>query len=70
MGTLAWLLCKQTQVLPAPGTCRLAYLEQNAAAASIELSTSELCELDRLFSPEHVSGARYPTAGMVNIEST
>ena len=65
---LAWLLCKHTHVLPIPGTRRRAYLEQNAAAANIELSTSELSELDRLFSPELVSGARYPAAGMVGIE--
>ena len=65
---LSWLLCKHPHVVPIPGTRRLNYLEQNAAAASIVLTPFEIAELDVLFSPEAISGGRYPDAGMVGIE--
>jgi aryl-alcohol dehydrogenase-like predicted oxidoreductase len=65
---LAWLLAKHDNVVPIPGTRRIAYLEQNAAAANHPLSPAEVDELDRLFDPALVAGARYPAAGMVGIE--
>jgi aryl-alcohol dehydrogenase-like predicted oxidoreductase len=65
---LAWLLCKHPHVVPIPGTRRINYLEQNAAAAGFELSASEVAELDALFPPDAVAGGRYPEAGMVGIE--
>lgn len=65
---LAWLLCKHPHVVPIPGTRRINYLEQNAAAAGFVLSPSEIAELDALFPPEAVAGERYPEAGMVGIE--
>ena len=65
---LAWLLCKHPHVVPIPGTRRIGYLEQNAAAAGISLSTAEISELDALFPPEAIEGGRYPEAGMVGIE--
>ena len=65
---LAWLLCKHPNVVPIPGTRRIHYLEQNAAAADFALSAAELAELDALFPPEAIEGGRYPEAGMVGIE--
>ena len=65
---LAWLLCKHPHVVPIPGTRRINYLEQNAAAAGFVLSPSDAAELDALFPPEAVKGGRYPEAGMVGIE--
>lgn len=65
---LAWLLHKHPHVLPIPGTRRIAYLEQNAAATELRLSAKEVAELDQMFSPDKVAGARYPDAGMVGIE--
>ena len=38
---LAWLLRRSPVVLPIPGTSRVKHLEQNVAAASIELSDEE-----------------------------
>jgi len=66
---LAWLLSKHPHVIPIPGTRRIAYLEQNAAAANLTLNSSEIAELDRLFDPAEVAGQRYPEAGMVGLES-
>jgi aryl-alcohol dehydrogenase-like predicted oxidoreductase len=53
---LAWLLAKGDHVVPIPGTKRLSRLEENAGAASVELSAEDLAELDAL--PEAV-GERY-----------
>ena len=66
---LAWLLAKQPHVIPIPGTRRIAYLEQNAAAADVALSAAEVAELDALFDPARVVGERYPSAGLAGLES-
>ena len=65
---LGWLLCKHPHVVPIPGTRRIHYLEQNAAAADFALSKTEVAELDAMFPPEAIEGGRYPEAGMVGIE--
>lgn len=65
---LAWLLAKHPQLIPIPGTRRIAYLEQNAAAADYALSTAEVAELDNLFDPARVQGERYPVSGWLGIE--
>src|ERR1700755_1355012 len=45
---LAWLLKRSPVVLPIPGTSSVAHLEQNVAAAEIELSDDELATLSEL----------------------
>jgi aryl-alcohol dehydrogenase-like predicted oxidoreductase len=65
---LAWLLNKHPHVVPIPGTRRIHYLEQNVAATDCRLSASEIAELDTLFTPEKISGPRYPKAGLLGIE--
>jgi len=45
---LAWLLRKSPVMLPIPGTSSVAHLEDNLAAAEIELSDEEFAELDGL----------------------
>ena len=65
---LAWLLNKAPHVIPIPGTRRIAYLESNVSAADIALSADELGQLDRLFDPLAVAGARYPEGGFVGVE--
>jgi aryl-alcohol dehydrogenase-like predicted oxidoreductase len=42
---LAWLLQRSTVMLPIPGTGNLAHLEENAAAAKLELSAADLAVL-------------------------
>ena len=48
---LAWLLAKGDHVIPIPGTKRLRYLEENAAAADLALTPAEIAELDALEPP-------------------
>jgi aryl-alcohol dehydrogenase-like predicted oxidoreductase len=66
---LAWILAKHPHVVPIPGTKQPRYVIENAAAASIELDSREIAELDELFDPAVVSGERYVPAGMVGIET-
>ena len=43
---LAWLLAKGPDVVPIPGTKRIAYLEENAGAAAVELTPDDIARLD------------------------
>jgi pyridoxine 4-dehydrogenase len=43
---LAWLLAKSPVMLPIPGTASLAHLEENCAAASLQLSAADLAALN------------------------
>jgi len=45
---LAWVLAQGQHVLPIPGTKRLAYLEENVAAADLRLEPADLAEIDRI----------------------
>lgn len=53
---LAWVLAQGEQVVPIPGTKRLAHLEENLAADDVRLSDDDLGALDRVPAPV---GARY-----------
>jgi aryl-alcohol dehydrogenase-like predicted oxidoreductase len=57
---LAWLLAQKPWIVPIPGTTKLHRLEENLGAASIELTTDDLREIDRAASQITVHGARYP----------
>ena len=66
---LAWLLTKNPDVVPIPGTKRPHYLRENAAATEIGLSAAETAALDRLFDSAAVTGARYAADRMANIQA-
>lgn len=57
---LAWVLANGEDIVPIPGTKRIKYLEQNAAAADIELSEEELNQINEVFPQDAASGLRYP----------
>jgi aryl-alcohol dehydrogenase-like predicted oxidoreductase len=63
---LAWLLSRGEDVVPIPGTRSIARLEENAAAAEIELTAEELRTLTEGL-PE-AAGTRYPEASMRAVE--
>src|SRR4051812_24868161 len=56
---LAWLLHKGKDLAPIPGTKRRKYLEENVAAAEIQLSAADVAGLDAALPPEKVAGPRY-----------
>lgn len=63
---LAWLLAQGPDVVPIPGTKRIKYLEENAGAANITLSSNDLARLDALAT--QTSGPRYSERGMAMVE--
>jgi aryl-alcohol dehydrogenase-like predicted oxidoreductase len=63
---LAWVLSRGADIVPIPGTKRRSYLEENAAAAAIELTPAELEQLERTFPAGAAAGERYPDMSTVN----
>jgi aryl-alcohol dehydrogenase-like predicted oxidoreductase len=60
---LAWLLAQKPWIVPIPGTRKIERLEENIGAASVELSPSDLREIESAASAITVRGARYSEAG-------
>ena len=56
---LAWVLAQGDDIVPIPGTKRVAYLEQNARAVSVQLSGADLTRLAEAVPRGAVKGARY-----------
>jgi aryl-alcohol dehydrogenase-like predicted oxidoreductase len=56
---LAWLLAQKPWIVPIPGTTKRHRLQENVAAASIELSQGDLREIESATSEITVQGARY-----------
>jgi aryl-alcohol dehydrogenase-like predicted oxidoreductase len=65
---LAWVLAQGNDIVPIPGTKRRKYLEENAAAARIQLTQGEIAELEAAVPPTEVVGERYAAANMKNID--
>jgi aryl-alcohol dehydrogenase-like predicted oxidoreductase len=61
---LAWLLAQGDDIVPIPGTKRLKYLEENAAAALIQLSRADLDRISQALPAGAASGTRYPEQAM------
>jgi len=65
---LAWVLAQKPWMAPIPGTTKLHRLQENAAAASVELSAEDIREIESATSQIPVQGARYSEAAqrMIN----
>jgi aryl-alcohol dehydrogenase-like predicted oxidoreductase len=61
---LAWVLGQGIDIVPIPGTTRRNHLEENIAALSVELTKSDLSDIESAVPPGAASGARYPEAMM------
>jgi aryl-alcohol dehydrogenase-like predicted oxidoreductase len=57
---LAWLLAQKPWIVPIPGTTKLHRLDENLAAADLELTTADLQEIDQALSRLTLQGERYP----------
>jgi len=57
---LAWLLAQKPWIVPIPGTTKLKRLEENMAAADLELSPDDLNEIERAAAGIKIQGSRYP----------
>ena len=56
---LAWVLAQKPWIVPIPGTTKLHRLQENVAAAAIELTEGDLREIESATSEITVQGARY-----------
>src|SRR5438067_3355538 len=66
---LAWLLAQKPWIVPIPGTTKPARLEENIAAADVELTHEDLREIESgaaLIAPQ---GARYPESAQRMIDA-
>ena len=65
---LAWLLAQKPWIVPIPGTTKLHRLQENAAAAAVELTERDLGDIESAASQIQVQGARYSEAAqrMIN----
>jgi aryl-alcohol dehydrogenase-like predicted oxidoreductase len=57
---LAWLLARKPWIVPIPGTTKLRRLEENLAAANVELTAANLAEIERAAAAIQIEGERYP----------
>lgn len=65
---LAWVLAQGNDVVPIPGTKRRKYLEQNLAAADINLTRDDLERIDQVAPKGVASGERYAAPAMAAID--
>ncbi|MFJ8996224.1 aldo/keto reductase [Streptomyces sp. NPDC102279] len=57
--SLAWLLAQKPWIAPIPGTRRAMRIAENVGGADIELSVSDLHQIDKAFAAVDVRGHRY-----------
>jgi len=57
---LAWVLSRGPSIVPIAGTSHQCWLDENAAAGTIEISVATQQALDEIFRPGAAAGARYP----------
>lgn len=65
---LAWLLAQGEDVLPIPGSRRIARVEANVQAAHVTLSPELVAELSEQFPPGTAAGERYHPDGMSRLD--
>ena len=67
---LAWLLARKPWIVPIPGTRRIERLDENLAAAELDLSEDDLEELTVASDSVDVQGDRYPPAMQAMVDRT
>ena len=65
---LAWVLSKDSDFVPIPGTKHVKFLEENAAAADLMISQSDLEKAEEIFNPSAVLGERYHSSQMISLD--
>jgi aryl-alcohol dehydrogenase-like predicted oxidoreductase len=59
---LAWLLAQKPWIVPIPGTRKIERLEENIGAASVQLTSGDLRDIENAASTIAIKGARYADA--------
>ncbi len=63
---LAWVLAQGPDVVPIPGTKRVSYLEENVAAAAVQLTGQDIADLEAALPADAVVGERYPDMSTID----
>lgn len=64
---LAWVLAQGEDVVPIPGTRRIANLQENVAALDVVLSQQDLAAIEQAAPRGAAAGERYAPAGMATL---
>jgi aryl-alcohol dehydrogenase-like predicted oxidoreductase len=67
--SLAWLLRQGEHIHPIPGTTKVAHTRDNIAASKMQLNQEQLAKLNHVFAHQNISGARYPAATQLEIDT-
>jgi aryl-alcohol dehydrogenase-like predicted oxidoreductase len=65
---LAWLLAQGQDIVPIPGTKRMAYLEENLGALNVKLDAKTVQALGDIMPVGSAAGLRYPEQQMKNVQ--
>ena len=66
---LAWLLAQGPDIIPIPGTKRVAYLHDNLGALQVSLDGAELAAIGAAFPLGMAAGERYTAEGMKGVDA-
>jgi aryl-alcohol dehydrogenase-like predicted oxidoreductase len=64
---IAWVLSRGKDIVPIPGSRRITHLEENLAAADIQITPEEMARIDAAAPAGVASGDRYPDMSRVNL---
>lgn len=64
---LGWVLSRRDFIVALPGTRNPAHIDENNAAATLELSDDVLAAVDAIFTPGAMAGTRYPPAAQAHV---
>ncbi len=57
---LAWVMAKGDDIIPIPGTKKIARLDENVGALKVDLTADDIAAIERAAPPQAVAGDRYP----------
>jgi aryl-alcohol dehydrogenase-like predicted oxidoreductase len=66
---LAWLMQKDSSLIPIPGTQKISHLTENMQSLDVHLSAQQMQELDALVNQKTVKGARYNAQSSIEVDT-
>ncbi len=65
---LSWIFAQKSWIVPIPGTTKLHRLEENIASVDVELSSTDLEEIEDAVSKINIQGERYPESSQKMVD--
>jgi aryl-alcohol dehydrogenase-like predicted oxidoreductase len=66
---IAWLLRQGAHVIPIPGTTSVSHLKEDLQAADVTIPAAKLAQLNAMFQPSAIHGARYNPQGTSEVDT-